>query len=279
MERYLAAITTVCLVLILAFNIAQPVPVHVLGPAAMRFAQRMLFSLETVTWQTLEGDHFIVRYQKGDVESARMVLQEAEKFYLPLGEAFGYLPQKKVPVAVYRDRASLNRVFGWGSEESAMGVYWAGVIRVLSPKDWLGDFNGAERSLVFRQEGPVAHEYIHLLVDYKTAGNYPRWLTEGLAQFGEKRYAGVVTAGGEERERLKLTLTELDRHFDDPEWQNYSYAVAEDMVEFLVENYGPGCVPAILDALGRGETLEGALQEATGEGVSAFLQAYERGVV
>lgn len=52
-------------------------------------------------------------------------------------------------------------------------MYWAGVIRILSPQDWIDAVNDEERSLIFRKEGPVAHEYIHLLVDYKTAGNTP----------------------------------------------------------------------------------------------------------
>lgn len=160
-----------------------------------------------------------------------------------------------------------------------MGVYWAGVIRILSPQDWLGDLSGTARNTVFREEGPVAHEYIHLLVDYKTSGNYPRWLTEGLAQFGEKCYAGVVAGGGQEREMLKVSLTELDKHFDDPEWQDYSYAVSEDLVEFFVDNYGLSRIPALLDALGRGETLAGAFQEVTDQQFSAFLQAYQQDFV
>lgn len=278
MERLLAAIAAVGLVFVLAFHIVRPLPGCDLAPAAVRFAHRALFSLETWRWQTLEGDHFLVRYRRGDEENARMVLQEAEKLYYPLGEAFGCFPQKKVPIAVYRDRASLNRVFGWGSEESAMGVYWAGVIRILSPQDWIDAVNDEERSLIFRKEGPVAHEYIHLLVDYKTAGNTPRWLTEGLAQYGEKRYAGVAAAGGEGRESLKLTLEALERHFNEPEWQDYSYAVSEDLVEYLVEKHGAGCLPAILEALGRGKTLDEALQEGGGEGLADFLRSYQESV-
>jgi hypothetical protein len=279
MGRNLAAFVACCLGAVLALSIILPVPARWMGQASLKCVHQVLFSLETRNWASLEGDHFVIKYHPGDKESAQMVLQEAEQLYLPLGKAFDYFPCQKVSIAIYSDRLSLNRVFGWGSEESAMGVYWAGVIRVLSPQDWLGDLSGKARDTVFRKEGPVAHEYIHLLVDYKTRGNYPRWLTEGLAQFGEKCYAGIVAEDNREREMLKVSLAELDKHFDDPEWQDYSYAVSEDIVEFFVDNYGSDRIPALLDALGRGETLDSAFQQVTGQRFSSFLHAYQQGPV
>jgi len=54
-----------------------------------------------------------------------------------------------------------------------MGVYWSGVIRILSPDEWLDEVPSRGREVLFSQQGPIAHEYIHLLVDYQTRGNYP----------------------------------------------------------------------------------------------------------
>jgi hypothetical protein len=274
MDRFIAVIIIICLCIMM-------IPYEslcVISSGALRSAYRLLFFWETRSWNTLEGDHFIIKYQNGDQENARVTLQEAERVYEPIGEYFDCFPEKKVPVAIYRNKSSLNRVFGWDSDVNAMGVYWGGVIRLLSPNDWLDEFSKAAREDVFRRHGPIAHEYIHLLVDYKTRGNYPRWLTEGLAQYGEKHCTGMVavTASAEERPALSISLEDLDKKFDDPEWQDYCYTVSEEMVEFLISNYGADCILLLLDELGRGKGVDSAFNKVLGVGIQDFIKEYHK---
>ena len=203
-----------------------------------------------------------------------MVLQEAERVYRPLGDYFDCYPDKSVPILIYPDRTSLNRIFGWGSDESAMGVYWAGVIRVLSPRAWMDNLPVDQQQQTFEAQGPVAHEYVHLLVDYKTGGNYPRWLTEGLAQYAEETIAG---GDPPDRERLtvtELTLKQLEGRFDDPVWQDYSYAVSKDMVSYLIGRYGPERIPRLLDALSSGQSMDKAFAETYGITLDEFIKSY-----
>ena len=198
--------------------------------------------------------------------------------YEPIGEYFDCFPEKKVPVAIYRNKSSLNRVFGWDSDVNAMGVYWGGVIRLLSPNDWLDEFSKAAREDVFRMHGPIAHEYIHLLVDYKTRGNYPRWFTEGLAQYGEKHCTGraAVTASGGGRPDLSFSLEDLDKKFNDPEWQDYCYTVSEELVGFLIRNYGDDCILLMLEELGRGKGVDSAFNKVLGVGIQDFIKEYHK---
>lgn len=275
MERFFVCFCILCFLFAVVFGIHQPQLFRGWGLDLLRQYQIFRWRLETAGWPEVESEHFVIKYKRGDEESARLVLEEAERVYGPLCEFFGYRPEKKVPVAVYTDRASLNRLFGWGSDESAMGVYWAGVLRLLSPEAWLGEIPLQEAKPLFRERGPVAHEYIHLLVDYKTRGNYPRWLTEGLAQFGEERIAGAepFTEGVLP---LKVSLEELDKRFDEPAWQDYSYGVARDLVIYLADSYGSKAIPRLLDALGRGENLDGAFRQATGAGLDRFLEGYRQ---
>jgi hypothetical protein len=274
MERLIAVVIIICLFAMLI----PPEPIFVIGSGVLRSAYQVLFFWETRNWGTIEGDHFVIKYQDGDERNAALAMQEMECCYSSLGEYYGYFPEKKVPVAIYRDRASLNRVFGWGSDMGAMGVYWAGVIRLLSPDDWLGELDGAAKEDAFRQQGPIAHEYIHLLVDYKTRGNYPRWLTEGLAQYGEKQLVNVVAKEAVQAEQpalLEASLTDLDKKFDDPQWQDCCYAVSEDLVSFLIRNYGADCVPLLLEELGRGETVDRAFNKTLGINIQNFLKEYQ----
>jgi len=270
MERLAAILIIFCLLLL----VTLPSPIYILGSGVVHVVHQLLFAWETRAWDTVESDHFLVKYQEGDEEIALLTLNEAERVYYPLGQYFDCFPDKKVPIAIYRDRASLNRVFGWGSDEGAMGVYWSGVIRLLSPDEWLDEMPSRERKVLFSQQGPIAHEYIHLLVDYQTRGNYPRWLTEGLAQFGEKHLVGVQTEEGVAFP-LQFSLDELNKNFDDSQWQDYCYAVSEDLVGFLISNYGSDKVPLLLNELGRGADLNLSFNRVYGMDTHAFIEQYQ----
>ncbi len=274
MERLLSSCFVAILVIAMALTLCLRNPVRLRGSDLFRSYQRLVINLETYSWPSIEDRHFIVKYKQGDEASARMVLQEAERVYQPLGAYFGYFPGKSVPILIYPDRVSLNRIFGWGSDESAMGVYWAGVIRVLSPLAWMDDPPVNQQQQIFQAQGPVAHEYVHLLVDYKTGGNYPRWLTEGLAQYAEE-----TVTGGEppDRERIAVTgvtIKQLDSRFDDPVWQDYSYAVAKDLVSSLIDRYGPERMRDLLDALGGGQPMDKAFAKTYGINLDEFIRSY-----
>ena len=120
-----------------------------------------------------------------------MVMDEAERVYRPLGEFFDCLPNDRVPILIYPDRVSLNRIFGWGNDESAMGVYWAGVIRILSPRSGWKICRLTTTTGVPGQ-GPMGPRIHSPAGGLQTAGNYPRWLTEGLAQYAESALLGAT---------------------------------------------------------------------------------------
>ena len=275
MDRLIGACILFGLAVILALTTFLRNPVRLCGSEIFRAGQRLIVNIETANWPVIEDRHFIVKYQRGDEASARMVLAEAERVYQPLGSYFGYFPDQRVPILIYPDRTSLNRCFGWNSDESAMGVYWAGVIRVLSPRVWMENIPASQQQQVFQAQGPVAHEYTHLLVDYKTGGNYTRWLTEGLAQYAEQ----TITGGDSpDRERLAVTepaLMQLDGKFDDPVWQDYSYTVSLDLISFLINNYGSQRIPQLLEALDRGQSLDKSFAQVYGITFDQFIKSYD----
>jgi hypothetical protein len=273
MDRLLGACVLFCLTVILVVTLCLRSPVRMYGFELFRDCQRLIASLQTANWPSIEDRHFIVKYQRGDEASARLVLAEAERVYQPLGSYFGYFPDQKVPILIYPNRASLNRIFGWGNDESAMGVYWAGVIRVLSPRVWMGDTPVNQRQQVLQTQGPVAHEYTHLLVDYKTGGNYSRWLTEGLAQYAEQTIAG---GNPPDRKRLEVDepMNQLDKRFDDPVWQDYSYMVSLDMISYLISSYGSAPITRLLNFLDRGEPMDKAFTQVYGITLDQFVRGY-----
>jgi len=99
-------------------------------------------------------------------------------------------------------------------------------------------------------------------------------LTEGLAQYGEEHVAGTAPPNSRNLSLTPLPLRDLDRKFDDPVWQDYSYALARDVVAYLVEKYGAEKIPRLLDSLGQGYSLEQAFTQTLGVGVDEFLEGY-----
>ncbi|AVX19466.1 hypothetical protein SAMN02745885_01346 [Carboxydocella sporoproducens DSM 16521] len=225
---------------------------------------------ETRDWREIEGEHFRIRYQ-GDAEGAdeaRLVLQTAEKFYPSLLKKFHISGiEGKTLVVIFPDKDSLNRSFGWGGDQGTMGVYWAGTIRVLAPQQW------AQAEEDFVVNGPMAHEFAHLLVDKLTLGNYPRWLTEGIAQQLEYELTGFefkARSGSHSWYPVEM----MDGQFDSLPDQELAYIQARQMVRFMEERYGEKAWRRLLPYLGQGWPFSWAWYKAFGENFADFSRAF-----
>ena len=232
---------------------------------------------QTRSWPEIKSDHFRLRYRPEDAEVAPLVLQTAETAYEPAAAMLQYQPAGKTLVVLYPDRESLARQFGWAASESAMGVYWGGVVRVLSPYDWVNSRDLQQIAAIFNSSGPVAHEFAHLLVDEKARGNYPRWLTEGIAQYVEKQLTGFVMPGSPEAAGW-YALQEMDYEFDNLADQTLAYRQSALMVDYLVERYGLESLNLVLDRLGRGATLDQAFREIIDTSSANLAVAFAREV-
>ncbi|MGI9953536.1 hypothetical protein V3F56_14410 [Moorellaceae bacterium AZ2] len=218
---------------------------------------------QTRDWLAVESEHFRLKYRTQDAPIVPLVLEAAEEAYDAATQIFGYRPQGKTLVLIYPDRQSLARQFGWAADESAMGVYWAGAVRILSPLDWPGP--GSNLATIFKAEGPMLHEFAHLLVDKLARGNYPRWLTEGIAQYVEEQVTGYRLPGPEAEEiRTWYTLEDLEVHFDNLTDQALAYRQSLMMVDYLITQVGWEGIRELLLELGRGTPFKKAVERITG---------------
>lgn len=270
-SRILFQVLLAGLLVLAAVSVRHPNLPKTLVYKVFREYVRVSVNWKTRSWNTIEGKHFIVRFPPDQKQEAALVLETAEEIFQPVNDSFAYRPTGKIPVVLYPDSQSLNRCFGWAADQSAMGVYWAGVIRVLSPKCWIQEPDPAER---FKSEGPVAHEYAHLMVDYLAHGNYPRWLTEGIAQQVERQVTGfeMELTGTEEI----YPLSEMDSGFDNLANQSAAYRQSLDMVDYLTEQYGPDVIRDMLLELGKGETLNGTFQKLLGVSTNEFEADFQK---
>jgi len=267
-------IVLICLLVSLLIFIQFPGGVRQYIHALAREVNRWGLLAGTRHLASAEGKHFIVRYTPGYAQAAAVVLDAAELFYPRIAADFGVTLPAKVPVLIYQNMADLNRSFGWPADESTMGVYWAGTIRVVAPAVWIGDAEPSRQAEVFQEVGPMAHEITHLFVDYVTRGNCPRWFNEGIAQYEEYRLTGFSFAPPEAVPPVIYTLDEL-HNFDYLPDQNLAYRQTFSMVAFLAGETGWSGLKAVMQRLGRGETLDEALRAVVGWDTATWVRKWQ----
>jgi len=224
---------------------------------------------KTADYKQFETQHFTIKYLPGDENYIEVIGETAEDAYSKVGDMLDYQPVSKTPIIIYADSASLADSFGWDKDEKAMGVYWAGTIRILSPQVWIKEEENWKH--IFASKGPVYHEFAHLLVDDITNGNYSRWFTEGIAQYVEKKLTGFEFKNpfydGLQIEYYEFAR--LENNFDELN-QQIAYWESLQAVEYLVENYEEQSLLDILNCLGQGYSMDQAVNRVVGIDYSVF---------
>ena len=226
-------------------------------------------------YETRSSEHFIVYFTEADQNVADMILETAESVYQPVVKEMGHAPDRKVPLIVYASRDDLRQAFGWGNSESAVGVYWAGTIRLLSPNVWIHAKRAPEQQRSYAKVNPIAHEFTHYLLDYMTNGNYPRWFTEGLAQWVEYRVTGYLWLEDSNTLDQKLySMEDLITRFDRLPNQALGYREAYLLVNYIAETHGEQSIADLVQQLQDGHSFAQSLQQVTGNSESELYDQW-----
>lgn len=226
--------------------------------------------LRTHGWQHAEDEYLIIRYQ-GSKEEAELVRETTRLCYQRICDDYNFTPVRKIPIVIYASREELNASFGWPASENAMGVYWGGVIRVLEPQVWINESDPEAVRHIFQQAGPMAHEMTHLVLDYLAQGNYPRWFTEGLAQYEEYKITGFLFSQPEGIwDRGLYPLDKMDRNFDSLPDQALAYKQSLLAVEYIVSVYGEDGLHRIINNLAQGISFQDSMIQALGTAPKQF---------
>lgn len=261
---------------LVAGGILRPVhwdPVRAVYAMQRQWGQRD--ALEGLSgYRSQSAEHFVIYFEPADKQTAPLLLGTAERLYEPVLERVGgpVPPPGPVSLVVHPSRESLRAAFGWDSQWSATGVYWRGVIRLLSPRVWLGDHRPREMARLIDEMAPLAHEFTHYVLDYRTDGNYPRWFSEGLAQWVEYELTGYEWIEADLAEQ-RYSLAELKK-FDGLANQALAYRQSLSFVTFLVERWGQEGLERLLSGLAAGQPFGRALESATGHTPERFEQAW-----
>ncbi len=268
---------TVVLTVIIALLIRVPSEIRVYARSLFWEACRIQVLLNTYDMPSLAGEHFLVKYNKGDFEGARIVLKTAECYYDSVANKYGFTNAKPLVVVVYSSRQELNNFFGWPASISAMGAYHAGIIRVLAPRAWILQRDEAQMESVFMNSGPMAHELTHLVLDKVTEGNIPRWFTEGIAQSEEYKLTGFQFGGGNYSFDKKdpYDFGKMDKDFDNLPDQTLAYRQCFSAIQYMENKYGPDSVYQILKVLAGGGSIRKAIGDILGVNLEEFQSGWE----
>ncbi len=263
--------------------------IGVMPPLAVRNGAYELYRAATwqkVRWERrgmeeLRAGPVSVFHDGGDRESAQIVAGLFERYRTSVDRNYGVQGRTPVQAVIYASRRSLATSMGWANGESALGVYWGGSIKLLSPSVWLAGRSHEDIERVYEKNGPVVHEYTHLVIDQMTSGNIPRWLTEGLAQVEEQRLTGYLwlEPGSAIREDNLIDLRMMNGKFDDLPNQPLAYHQSYTMARYLVESQGQEMVNQMLRQLGRGYTLDQVLRRVMGVGLAEYEENWRQWVV
>lgn len=219
------------------------------------------------------NEHFDVYYVNDDADIVDMVLATADRDFELVTKQVGYTPTGRVPLIMYHTRKDMQRAFGWTGNDSAMGVYWKGTIRLLSPHVWIDDEDDARtRQAEFDKVNPIAHEFTHYVVDMYTNGNYPRWFTEGFAQFVEYRITGYLwLESNSSLDQDLYTYKDLDQSYDRLSNQPLAYRESYLMIDYLNTTYGSAHMSQLIETLGSGVPFNVAVERTYGKPVDQLF--------
>jgi tetratricopeptide (TPR) repeat protein len=227
-------------------------------------------------YRKVESEHFEfhIHDREADLLAPYMV-ELAEEAWATLSERYRFEPPAPIRVEVYPSHADFSvRTVGLAGL-GALGVCFGPVIALDSPSArQVGHFNWG---------GTLWHEIAHTFTLLATDSKIPRWLTEGLSVFEERRarpgwgddvQVGFLTAL---RDGELLGIAEINDGFVRPKFPNQialSYFQASLISDWIEENYGFDAILTMLAGYRDGKSTEEVFEEAMSLGLDDFDERF-----
>jgi len=223
--------------------------------------------------------HFRIRMETHEAAVyGPRVLALLEQAWSELTVRYEFTPELPVVVEIYpRADDFAVRTFGIPDVTGFLGVCFGKVITANSP--------ASRRDQPTSWESVLWHEFCHVITLQKTGNKMPRWLSEGISVYEERRtdprWGQRISA--DFRDRIlagKITpVAELSSAFlkaktgDD---MNFAYFESSLVVEHIVAQHGIDALNAVLQDLGNGVQINDALDRHAGglEVLEASFTAY-----
>jgi tetratricopeptide (TPR) repeat protein len=228
-------------------------------------------------YRTLAADGFLLRMEAKEAElygaQALALLRRAKK---TLTAKYDVKLDRAVTVEIFpRKQDFAVRTFGMPGAEGFLGVCFGPVITVNSPAS-----QGQDPS---NWEAVLWHEFCHTVTLHKTRNKMPRWLSEGISVYEEiqenpawgqwlnPRYREMVLSDD------FTPMSRMTSAFLNPKSAlhvQFAYLESAWAVEFLIRKHGFDALKEILNDLGKGVTINDAIERRTGMPMAKVDQVF-----
>ncbi len=219
--------------------------------------------LDTVdTFETIRQGDLVVRLHPDEAPVMReAVMPLAQEALATLSKLWDFKPTGPILIEMFPKHDDFAvRTLGLPGFLGALGACFGRVVTLDSPK--------ARPPGQFSWESTLWHEMAHVISLQMSSNRMPRWLSEGISQFEEKRARPEwgremeVPFAQALEEKTLLKLRDLNEGFSDPKLISLTYYQASLLVEHIIALHGEPALRNLLRAYGRGLEDEDAIKAA-----------------
>jgi tetratricopeptide (TPR) repeat protein len=227
--------------------------------------KNLLEMLDTLdTFVTITDGDITIRLSPDEAAvMADQVMPFAKQALAKLSEQWDFKPQGPILIEMFpkHDDFAVRNV-GLPGMIGALGACFGRVVTLDSPH--------ARKPGEYNWQPTLWHELAHVITIQMSNNRIPRWLTEGISVWEEKRgrpewgrEMEVSFAHAMDQNKV-IKLDVLNEGFTDPQLISLAYYEASLLVDHMVERFGEPKLRALLRAYGRGLETEDALKEIYG---------------
>ena len=219
-----------------------------------------------------ETPHFKVKLHEKEVAVLRPYVTELlENAYDRLSEKYGFNPESPITFEMYPDHADFA--------VRTLGLPGIGALGVSFGKLFVMDSPTARKPDAFNWGSTLWHEFTHVITLQMTDHKIPRWFSEGLSVFEERKgfpgwgddmkldYLAAIKA------KKLLPTAELNNGFIRPKYEQQvfvSYYQASILCEYIDQKFGFSAIKKMLALYKQGKGTADVFKEALGLSLEQF---------
>lgn len=226
-------------------------------------------------YQTIETEHFVIRYKPGiDEVLARDMPGPLEEMYDEITAIFQHRPAEKTQIDLMPDLSNFAVRISGMPDFISIAAATGDLIALTPPR------SGPDQADPFNWVNVLRHEYVHTVTLAQTQNRVPHWFTEACAVSGETLDRTYDTC------RMLADALHDDELFDydkinwgfirpqTPRDRPLAYAQADWMLEYIATRWSHQAIVDLLALYRQGVSDTEALRRVTGYSADAFMEEF-----